>query len=425
MTDKPSFTPHLYKNDLPITTLASGAALQPGDSILVFLEGKDGPLTHLHPKRLKDDLVSKISNHANIDNLKLTRQGKLLVVTRSADTAAQVLSLRELVSVPVTPHLQTESITSRFLLHNIPTDVTCQEIAEELLCNNITSIEVRRFMRGNSGNRTPSLTVLVTMLGTQLPPYVKVWYQLHRISLFIDRPRPCLNCWKFNHNTRVCKSPRVCKDCGSTHEGPCTEPVLKCHNCQGSHRTDDKSCPLYLKEAQIQRFKSVNHLSIAQARREFRQVEKQGRSYASVTNDTPSPLPPDTLTKADLQEALNAFSENLIHIIKTALEVQATTLQTASEPTREDPTFICKSIIEQATSSIVQAIQKLLPSPPSGEGGSITRIVSVDHSSQSKRLRTGTSEPTVSHFLDKDMQSINPSSQSFAGTVPPGFKPPL
>lgn len=49
------------------------------------------------------------------------------------------------------------------------------------------------------------------MLVTRLPSEVKIYYQIYRVSLFTDYPRPCLNCWKFNHSTRYCHSQKLAK----------------------------------------------------------------------------------------------------------------------------------------------------------------------------------------------------------------------
>lgn len=80
--------------------------------------------------------------------LKLARQGKLLAITGSSETAQQNLGIQALAHhIPFLLALQRECITIRRLPHDIPTDVSCEEIAEDLKEVGINSWEVRRFTK--------------------------------------------------------------------------------------------------------------------------------------------------------------------------------------------------------------------------------------------------------------------------------------
>lgn len=61
----------------------------------------------------------------------MTKQGKIILLTQSVETAIQVLQLTSIANVPLNPRVQFESITKRFLLYGIPTDVSCEEVTDE------------------------------------------------------------------------------------------------------------------------------------------------------------------------------------------------------------------------------------------------------------------------------------------------------
>jgi len=62
----------------------------------------------------------------------------------------------------------------------------------------------------------------------------------------------CYNCKKFGHTARVCTAKRCCINCADNHlaDGFCSE-ATKCANCQGSHRSSDRTCPVYSKRNAI------------------------------------------------------------------------------------------------------------------------------------------------------------------------------
>lgn len=55
------------------------------------------------------------------------------------------MDIQELGDIPVTPTLQHECITTRFLIHDFPTYILCEEIAQDLQEVDIHVWEVRRF----------------------------------------------------------------------------------------------------------------------------------------------------------------------------------------------------------------------------------------------------------------------------------------
>lgn len=272
---------HFYRTSLSPREIIQTLQNDSVEDITIFLVSSAGAIPRIHPRRLKVEIQKIIPSHANIETLRLTQQGKLLAITKSAETALQILDIQALGDIPVSPVLQPECITTRFLLHDIPTDVSCRELAEDLQDAGIFCWEVRRFSKNLHGQISPTKTVLVTKIGTSLPKEIKMWYQRHRITLFVDRPRSCQNCWAYNHGTNFCKKEKICRSCGSSHEGECRGGVQACASCLGFHDTGDRTCPKYIEEVKIQEFKSIHHLTITEARRTYKSKESRPK-YATI-----------------------------------------------------------------------------------------------------------------------------------------------
>lgn len=85
-----------------------------------------------------------------------------------------MLQFKSIENVPGRPRIKFESITTRFLLYSIPADVSCEEIANELIYNGVHVLQIRRFMSKNPGSTVPTSIVPVKILGTFLTREVKI-----------------------------------------------------------------------------------------------------------------------------------------------------------------------------------------------------------------------------------------------------------
>ena len=359
-----SINPHFYVNNCPHDYL-SFAVNDGVDEISVMIAPKDGnTLPQSNPKKLKEEIVKLVEKSGDIDTLKMTRQGKILLVTTVAEVAQKALKIQQIFNTPVEAYVIKENITTRFLLHDMDTTISCIDIAEELEEQGIVAIEVRRFLRKNKGDLLPTPTILVTKLGTHIPQYVKLWYQRHKLALFWDKPRPCLNCFKFNHGTKVCKKEKVCVKCGGNHTSECKETSLKCSNCNGAHSATDKSCPHYLREVKLQKFKSLHHLTIGEARRRFSNTEEEKiKSYAGKISSAPTPLhqAQNLVTKDVLEATMLKFTQQITGLFQEALATQARAFQAANEQMLQSLTHTLTGVLQSfATSSITSSASEVV-----------------------------------------------------------------
>ncbi|XP_071043353.1 uncharacterized protein [Parasteatoda tepidariorum] len=234
------------------------------------------------PIILKEDLTKAVTEPRNIISCMHTRNGKLLIKTANLNTAIEISKLTKIMEVQTQSSILTENITSKFLLQEIPLDHALTELAAELSYNDITVHSIRRFTR--RGSSTLSETCLITIYGISIPTEVKFWYNLVKPTPFYDRPRQCTKCFKFNHATKNCSAKhQSCSYCSGTHafsECASTEPT--CINCAGNHPVDFPTCPSRLEEAKFLEFKSKNHLSFSEARRQFKPIQHTS-TYASIS----------------------------------------------------------------------------------------------------------------------------------------------
>ncbi|GFS64156.1 uncharacterized protein TNCV_3945171 [Trichonephila clavipes] len=263
-----------FRTPMSIKELVLRAGQRKISEINMFLENKQKPssIPKINPQLLYMEIKSKIPKFDQISNMSFTRNGKLRFATSDPVCAIQILSLDQLFNISVNVSVIWEGITSRFLLYEIPTNVSLEELSAELQdSNNFEIVEIRRFIK--SGTNPEISPVLITILGTVLPDNVKLWFINHKIQLFIDKPRQCTKCFSFSHPSRFCQSPAICCNCGSSHSGESTVNA-NCINCP----TNFSLCSSFLAEKQIMELKCRQHVTLSEARRRFRASNSENLS---------------------------------------------------------------------------------------------------------------------------------------------------
>lgn len=304
----------VFSKTLDSRFIISEAAKYGCQRFVVSISNKIGTgLPRNKPKSLGSEINKLIPDHKSIDNLKFTRDNKIEITTSNPICAEQVCAITNLLGLAVVTSLQLDNLTTKFLLRDIPTDINLNEVAFEIEeCNDIYVTEIRRFTKQQDNSRVPSETVLVSVLGVNLPSKIKIWYTIQNITTFVDRPRQCRRCFLYNHTTKKCTKDPVCLRCGSSPEVSCTQP-LRCVLCNGPHAADYKECPKRIEETEFLKFKCLNHFSFAEARRLFK-PKATGTTTASIVtkslSDETSTLKPEVirLIKETVQSSLIDFS---------------------------------------------------------------------------------------------------------------------
>ena len=248
--------------------------------VVVEAFNPDEPLSKLSPWALQKGF-SGIS--ASIKNVKrLGKTGAYLIECPDEKTSKQLLVRNATMfidrKIKVTPHRTMNTCRGVITVNMV--DIH-EHLEEGLRDQGVTN--VHRVSR--SGN--PTNTYFLTF-GTPTPPeFIKIPFMARiPVRSYVQKPLQCFNCWRFGHPQSKCQANQVCRHCGSkAHEGACPTPTVCC-NCKGSHSPTDKTCPSYLKEVKIQKIRSEQRISFAEARKLVEAAAPNGQSYAAVTAST-------------------------------------------------------------------------------------------------------------------------------------------
>ncbi|GBO31366.1 hypothetical protein AVEN_255508-1 [Araneus ventricosus] len=136
---------------------------------------KNKKLPHSNPFLVQAFIKQVVNRHDNIENMKYTRQGKILFTTKDPLCAVQLLSLTKFMETDISIDVIWENICSRFLIFDIPVNTPMEELAKEIQeKNDMDVIEMRRFLKQNSvKDMSP---VLIKVLGTTIPDEIKIWF---------------------------------------------------------------------------------------------------------------------------------------------------------------------------------------------------------------------------------------------------------
>ena len=149
-------------------------------------------------------------------------------------------------------------------------------------------IKLERITVFRDGFRKQTGTFILTFQSQTLPKYIRVGYYRVTVSLFIPNPMRYYKCQKFGHTKINCMKNEACNKCGQedhTDSQECrNEP--KCVNCQGNHTSNDKACPKWKEEKEIQRIKTERGISYREAKRQMNIFNSVKTTYAQAAAAT-------------------------------------------------------------------------------------------------------------------------------------------
>ena len=108
---------------------------------------------------------------------------------------------------------------------------------------------------------------------------------------YIPNPLRCFQCQEFGHSKRFCKKQLRCWKCGDEgHDGSdCSSEKKCCVNCKGEHYSSSKTCPVWIKEKEIQKVKAEKNIPYGEAKRLVSPPSSSPAttSYASAARSSP------------------------------------------------------------------------------------------------------------------------------------------
>ncbi|GBM78121.1 hypothetical protein AVEN_17047-1 [Araneus ventricosus] len=142
-------------------------------NIVIANAEKTKKLPRTNPFLIQDFVKQSVSRHEQIENMKHTRQGKIMFTTKDPICAIQLLSLETFMGISISTDIIWENVSARFLIFDIPTSTPLGELVAEIEDkNDCIVVEMRRFLKQNSPKEMSP--VLITILGTTVPEAIKI-----------------------------------------------------------------------------------------------------------------------------------------------------------------------------------------------------------------------------------------------------------
>lgn len=197
-----------------------------------------------------------------------------------------------------------------------------QEILKSLESQNVCDIyRFTKTLANSVAIETGSFALTFSKI--KRPEYVMISFLNLEVYPLLQKPMQCNYCMLIGHTIKRCRClhETYCKICyyrivnGENHQ--C---IQMCKNCQGSHLSDSKICPAYLKESKIITLKETNQISYFDAKKIVNQniinssIQKQSsdNEVEKIKSDRISLLEPINEKSKLLNEEQNITIKMLI-----------------------------------------------------------------------------------------------------------------
>lgn len=222
----------------------------------------------------------------DIEKINKQRDGSLLVLTKNQKGSLalkKAVKFGNLYDITVEEHPyfnNTQGLIYCYDLKSLDQNEILKELESQAVVN------VHAMTKLVNGVRIATGLYVLTFKSLVLPQYIKIGYLTLKVKIYIPNPMRCISCQNYGHTQKVCKSEtKICCQCSNPlpHEkcGP-----TKCYNCQEEHASSSKQCPSYIKEAKIMEIKTLENVSITEARkRHNNRTKAPDNSFMVTTSD--------------------------------------------------------------------------------------------------------------------------------------------
>jgi hypothetical protein len=220
-----------------------------------------------------------------ITTVKKLRSGALLIEVTHEAQANNLLTITEFASVPVKVSAHRTLNTTKGVIRSLElSKLGTDELVAEL--NSQSVISAQNIFQTREGQKRKTITIILTFALTKLPTRIKAGYESVRVDPFIPNPLRCFKCQQFGHGQSTCLRRSICPKCGlEAHgEGECSR-TPHCVNCKGDHPAFAPACPVWQKEKEICKVKTLQGISFADAKKlvaASHQTPAAGVSYSSA-----------------------------------------------------------------------------------------------------------------------------------------------
>lgn len=197
------------------------------------------------------------------------------------------------------------------VLKNIPIDISAKEMHEELTANGLTVTKIERMTRKlRDGGRDYSLNMKIFFAHDSLPRTVKAFFMIEKIHAYISPLLQCDICWRFGHNSFMCKakSDRKCSRCGSKSHSRkmCGAAKPTCIHCNGNHEAYSRICPERIRRDNVKILMSTQNITASEALEKFPQWTSENE-FSILENMRDFPM----LSRTNYRDKLNGSAKTI------------------------------------------------------------------------------------------------------------------
>jgi len=222
---------------------------------------------------------------SDIQNVKKLRSGVLLVEVNREAQAKNLLGITEFASVPerVSAHRSLNTCTGVIRSPEL-SRLSSDELLAELKEQGVTATQ--NIFQTRDGQKKKTATIILTFSMANPPPRIKAGYESVAVDPYIPNPLRCFKCQQFGHGQFTCTRKPICAKCGlDAHGDESCSTTSHCANCKGDHPAFAPICPLWQKEKEICKIKTLRGISFADAKKFVaagQQPTGAGVSYSSA-----------------------------------------------------------------------------------------------------------------------------------------------
>ncbi|GFO13713.1 RNA-directed DNA polymerase from mobile element jockey [Plakobranchus ocellatus] len=239
--------------DLPtLMSVSPFAGWSPFKKFMVISSKGSAKVADRSPFKIHRELKSILGDET-IEVTKLG-SGDLMVELKSNDQAKKLGAIATFLDIPVTVSYHKSLNSTKGVIRSH--DLRCcleEEMVEEL--SGVTHARRFKVRRGEDKIQTD---IVLTFDSPKPPSRIRAGYLTLDVRPYV--PMCCYKCQRYGHGKDRCKKPAaVCVRCGKGDhvEGDCSADP-HCVNCRGDHAASSKTCPKFLEEQAILRYKAEN-----------------------------------------------------------------------------------------------------------------------------------------------------------------------
>ena len=273
---------------------------------IVVLHSPDVQLAKVNPIKIAKALKDAVGQaQGYIKSVGRTGQGGISVHCFTSAQACKLKSISQLGDWLVTCEFAKSETQCKGVISGVPGDISDSEIVAE--CREYGVIGARRISTKRDGQLRKTLSVTLTFNTPQLPPLVKLGYEVFETKPYIPPVVRCFKCQRLGHFADVCRGTIRCVRCSGPHSyEECTQKdQVHCSRCGGNHSAAYAGCSTMKEEKKIQEIRVTLNISYADAAKAVRPPkdnDSSGKDQVHVSKVTEQSSS-KTTNRSDVQMA--------------------------------------------------------------------------------------------------------------------------